>query len=404
MHTVPQEPAKMHAGFHGFVRLAAVECALILQQLDNKSRLAAAACSRRMLSDALQPLCWKYAQLVTIKAAQLPTVEQVVRPFSLLQLAPLQVNYAETDDLCAERLGQIPRLFCVNVSKVTRTDDLFSGGVLKVTRTDDLLKLLQSAPLQHVKQIISSNSDMLSSCAAAVMALPALTSCSLSVILDDAPSMTRPFPLEGVASQLTELALFNWCLPNNRWWMTSLAQSRAPLRRLHLINVVWSEFSLATLFSAPALHQLHFLSLDAGVSTIPATHFHSALQFLPQLRVLQLGQIFPNTDELLAQLSLSCAPMLQLLRLLFEYKQCLTNSLLTLPSIAAVRSVLTALSQMHIEMVCSPDVADASVVVSNQLRQLLLDAQQQPQRFRVHVHFQRLTKEPQLATPNNMIV
>ncbi len=54
-----------------FTLLSSVEVQLVLQQLDNRSRLAAAVTSRRMMSEAMQPFSWKYGQLLTMPTDQL---------------------------------------------------------------------------------------------------------------------------------------------------------------------------------------------------------------------------------------------------------------------------------------------------------------------------------------------
>jgi len=78
--------------------LPSVCVALTLQPLDNFSRMAAAATCRRMLSDALQPLAWKYAEHVPIlwKEWEQRVEAAGVPAYSLVRLAPLAYSYGST--------------------------------------------------------------------------------------------------------------------------------------------------------------------------------------------------------------------------------------------------------------------------------------------------------------------
>jgi hypothetical protein len=67
-----------------FLRLCSAEVALCLQPLDSRSRLAAAVTCKGILADAVQPLTWKRAEVVTVTPQQLtahpnPPIHSILR-------------------------------------------------------------------------------------------------------------------------------------------------------------------------------------------------------------------------------------------------------------------------------------------------------------------------------------
>jgi hypothetical protein len=81
-----------------FDRLPSAVVSLLLQFVDNGSRLTVTACSRRMRHDALQPLSWRWAEVITVRDQRLLPESAAVSPSSLLQLAPVRLLLSQGYD------------------------------------------------------------------------------------------------------------------------------------------------------------------------------------------------------------------------------------------------------------------------------------------------------------------
>ena len=78
---------------------------LVLQLLDNKSRLATGRCSRMMLDEMINPFSWKYAETIELDRRNLQVLSRLyptpsVVAHSLLQLAPIHLDNLKWISLC----------------------------------------------------------------------------------------------------------------------------------------------------------------------------------------------------------------------------------------------------------------------------------------------------------------
>ncbi len=320
-----------------FTLLSSVEVQLVLQQLDNRSRLAAAVTSRRMMSEAMQPFSWKYGQLVTVTTKQLQQQQHRALPAcSLLQLAPIQINMGYNSLSMRQvlrMLGNVRRLFCIKVTSSSNSRHVSLAPLLQHPAAQRLQQLqLNFTPSVEIDDFIG--------------ALPHLTSCSVGRWDEtNATSVPRLTAQLALHESFTELGLRgSWSNSEAAVEFAQVFQAQpSSIRRLHLEVCGGLRPRFDTLFSSPGLAQLQLLSLFfLSAAHTPSDAIRRGFVALRQLHTLQL--LFPTSvDELLALVS--AAPALSQLRLwCLSDVHALPSSL---PSAQALSVLQTALPQLR---------------------------------------------------------
>jgi hypothetical protein len=323
-----------------FWRLASVEAQSVLQLLDNRSRLAAAATCRRMLAEALQPFSWKYGELQTVTPAQLATLDRELNSSSLLLLAPIRLQYAFEDP-------QIPAAF-------HRIRNLVSLDAPK--QVSAALPFLQHAASRRLRQLRLPICTLDAAPVDLTGAhLSQLTSCE---ILREVPGDGMAVP---ILAQLDPTVLVDLVI-DGRWSdvRTQLREQLArfpTIRRLVVPDSVFDghDFRFDTFCSS--VHRLHSLTLrhdnesakQARAQAVQPAHAFVILQFpqaltaLAGLRTLRISGFEAHYHAVLAHLRLPAAKRLTHL--------CL-NSIFRVaadvPSVAAFTTLQTAMPQLHI--------------------------------------------------------
>jgi hypothetical protein len=315
--------------------------------LDNRSQLAAAVTSRRMMTEALQPFSWKYGQLLTVTTKQLQQQQQQDRPlpaYSLMQLAPVKLVLSyDIDESAVQQLSRIRHLFSLDACCAPNFPQFAS--------------VLQHPAAQGLQQLL-----LLSTPSAAVInvigALPQLTSCR---IFDDPHPGSTANSLRLVSllvdhPRLTELQ------PSGHWRsdaaaLQPLQERGSNIRRLHMDCCdLFSAQSLRfdTFFTSPGLAQLHTLSLVyLYAQSRSVEQIRSVFAALRQLHTLRLFYA-DGIDTLLAHVP-AATGLMQL------HIWCTTDSVSKVPSASAVMKLHAAMPLLH-TLICPLLTVNAQVL------------------------------------------
>jgi hypothetical protein len=276
--------SRIHDSIDRLSCLSSDETALILQYLDNASRIAAAVTCRRMMRDVLQPFSWKYAEGVSVTHKQLSNCVRL-HPCSLLQLAPVQVEHLREGDTCPSvHLDSVRRLFGITV------DDHGDGT---------FTRLLQHPVGQQVRQIrcMGNRSDF-----SALVTLPRLTSLEICwMALESTSSVSALLSLLLSRTNLTELSYGGGYPSSSRGFSHAIRDSQHHLRRVHMFADVFDSHNphhahhclhFDTFFATPTMAQIQVLSLlRLQLNDVTErTEFRTALQSLHILHTLFLSQ------------------------------------------------------------------------------------------------------------------
>jgi hypothetical protein len=290
-----------------FHLLASVEVSLILQFLDNASKLAAAVTCKRVMADALQPFSWKYANMVCITDAQLLKQQNRVHPsYSLLQLAPVHLLLKSP---CID--PELLSLSCIRRLYKLEIDEYHTSDISALLAQPSVIQKLRQLKLSHTGELnfvcISKASELTSlsvSCG----------SCShprdlfLSHLKDAlAQMLKRP--------QLTELVMRGLYYADITV-LQPLLQSSSHLRRLHLygdmglLNVHHS--AKATLFSSLGRSLSHLEVLSLGGFSVRHLSTDIVLQFFASLHAVHTLQLCycPAVSMLLPLVATAAMPRL----------------------------------------------------------------------------------------------
>jgi hypothetical protein len=309
-----------------FGLLASVEVQLVLQLLDNLSRLAAAATSRRMLQEATQPFSWKYAELVTVTPEQLPTEQSPV--YSLRQLVPMRLRILPGDTKVDVELLQYVRRLVSCAAKSVAASSI--SAIVRHADAQQLTQLLLPA-------LLPSDVD-------ALCALPQLTSFHLAQLAfqdDERPTvqlLTRL--LQG--GRLVELSL------NGAFMSKAPLELHSLMRQLRRLHVWWEMISRPAdavrfddFFCAlPQLEciSLMYLSIESNVKQDELQRAFTALKQLHTLNLRWVRQV----DKLLPHLT--AARLLTTLRVWVMTKR-------NLPSPSSLYELQAALPALRTHLV-----------------------------------------------------
>jgi len=325
-----------------FALLSSVEVALVLQPLDNTSRLAAAATCRCMLSDALQPLAWKHAEPLRITDDQL-LVQQGEQhaAHSLLALAPVHLlMHSRNADSFSLQLSCIHHL--------ERLEQRWNHVV-------DITPLLLQPTVAHRLRQLKLTCSVRNNNREHIGRISALTQLvSLDISIDG--TVVEPYVQQLSTAlaqllaqpQLTELVLrgFHITLGDDDALLHSLLTSVGYLRRLHLNCTFFCRgpISAAVLQQfqslGAALPQLEVLSL-AGLDPriLPLDSLHNLFSSLRALHTLQL--LYCVVNDLLPLI-----PSISTLRKLLLFK--IDDDARTLCSVSALSTLQAAMPHLHI--------------------------------------------------------
>lgn len=273
--------------------LHSIELQLVLQLLDNKSRLAAGATCQRIMHEVLQAHSWKYGELVHMDS---PTIVKLQNqkpaaltttpaPYSLLRLAPVQLVFP---------FYHSEQLVLSNEAIAEHVSHIFS---LKYD-AHKLSTFLNHPKMQMLRQFNSAQSL---SCAAtddAIVALPHIR--SLGIWPSNSSDVVVQHLLTRLLScgQLIELALFGGESQSVHSLLQNIPHN---LRRLH---ICWSSSTteLDVCFSSSALQELRVVSLalSGAMSKDEIRGALAAMKFVHTLRLSIVG--YTDLNSVLSQL------------------------------------------------------------------------------------------------------
>jgi hypothetical protein len=336
-----------------FLHLASVEVSLILQFLDNVSKLDAAITCKRLLADAMQPFSWKHASMLCITDAQLLQQQQQNRahpPYSLLQLAPVHlliksphIQPASLSPGCILHLYKIEQ------------HDYHASDLSPLLTQPTVIQELRQLQLGYSGYLNCSGKSSGQCSFACIAAASELT--SLSVSCGGQSSQQSKFfsqlknSLTQVLARPQLIELIMRGLYNaNVDLLQPLLQSPGHLRRLHL----YGDLNMAPVADAAgmqfftslgqALPHLQVLSLGdfsiQRISTDVVSRFFASLQ---EVHTLQLCYC-PDVDKLLPLVTI--IPSLKNL-LIFGWVDAMDNTRSS-PSLEALTTLQAAMPQLYI--------------------------------------------------------
>jgi len=322
-----------------FAQLPADCVTLVLQPLDNTSRLAAAATCKRMFSDTLQPLAWKHTEPLRITDEQLQ-VQQYRQhaAHSLLQLAPVHLLLQDE---------YVPPS-CLQLGCIRHLERLEQGQHYWA----DLSPLLPHPATQQLHQLkLSEHGARIPENWRLTSALPHLSSLDVSSSTAEWSPQLREAIGQCLAqllarAQLTELALHGFSSTNGDSILLPLLQSAGHLRSLHLGCIFLWQAGADTVSQFASLgaalpHLQEFSAAQFRSSTVPTAEgrrLFSTLRSLHTLRLVHCDEV----DALLPLLT-KCAQ----LRHLHIVAHSMVASMK--PSLDALAVLQAALPQLRIE-------------------------------------------------------
>lgn len=306
-----------------FARLPDEATALVLQQLSNTDRLAAAATCEFMRGVALQQevsskISWKHAQEVRVTAAQLAQLANRSSNSSswcrrsrtkapahpLLKLVPVHLTLDNT---------HLPAPTIRSVSRFSRIDTEQGSSAAALAPV-----LLHAAGVAHVQQLVLRHADSGLS-AESLARLPRVTSLTL-----------RHARFDGAAPL--------------RQCVTTLLQNELPLQKLCLLNCNGVDLDIADAIVQGNAPRLRHLSMHHGLLDLQQRFAgFCASPSLALLEELELSGVIIIDAGSAARLQRGLRRLhsLHTLRLLFPYPFAATLAMLS-------AAVLPALTELHV--------------------------------------------------------
>jgi len=355
-------------------RLADVELQLLLQPLDNLSRVNAARCCKRLLAAAQQPLSWQHAEAYSVRSDELPIAAlQPAAPglaaLQLLRRVPLSIRMSsKAAALQHAHLAGILNLGELDSSELCPHPWAPWAALFTEPPVAPALQTLRS--VRFGTEIHLTPGFILT--LRALAQLPQLT--RLSLVVPDMPrdlAVLEPLAQAPCLTDLSVRTMRRFGFPCGYPCLPALLQTRG-LRRLRLDSVsfdqrdVWSDIewdgaeaagsTFTAFFTSPAMAQLEVLSFCGLSASYPgddaarlAERYRPVFAALRQLRRLELEST-TGVDDLLPHVSNAPALSELLVECAFMNASTLRDLGPCIPTAGVLSALLTAVPSLRVTL------------------------------------------------------